>query len=276
MKLFKIAILLPFTAYAMNMCSSTHDNTNATTSDINKEYKYVALSKDLIRVARNKTSYADIKQKLATVPVDTLAKELDNDEAKKAFWINIYNAYVQLVLSENPDLFEDRDKFFGEDRVTIAGHELSFDEIEHGIIRNSKVKWLLGFVKNPFASKLIRTFRVDKVDPRIHFTINCGAKSCPKVAIYTVKTLDQQLDIATRQYLQETTTYKPEEEKVYVTSLLSWFRGDFGGKKGIQDFLKAYDIIPEESDPALEFKEYDWTLDLGNYKEINVASPSQE
>ena len=242
-------------------------------ADPNKEYPHVELSRELIKTAQNKSDHSAIEEKLANVAMDVLAEELDSDEAKKAFWINVYNGFVQHLLIENPELFEDRGKFFGEPRVTIAGKKLSFDDIEHGIIRGSRVKWLLGLIKDPFAGKYERTFRVDKTDGRIHFALNCGARSCPYVAIYDASYMDEQLDEIASQFLNRTSTYKPDEEKVYVTSLFSWFRGDFGGKGGVkEDFLKKYEVIPQEADPDLEYDKYDWTLDLGNYTELKTGA----
>jgi hypothetical protein len=50
---------------------------------------------------------------------------------------------------------------------------------------------------------------------------------------------------------------------VTVTPLMSWFRGDFGGKKGvIKDFLVPYGIIPEGLDASLSYGDYDWNLEL--------------
>lgn len=47
---------------------------------------------------------------------------------------------------------------------------------------------------------------------------------------------------------------------------MSWFRGDFGGIKGIKGLLKKYHIIDEGKEPEIRFKRYDWTLFLNNYK----------
>ena len=268
------SILLPFFAVLLlSMCTFTRGPQTSAAAHENKEYTYVGLSKELLRAAQQKTGPIEIQEKLANVPMETLAQELDNDEAKKAFWINVYNANVQLILSENPELFDDRGKFFGEPRMTVAGKKLSFDDIEHGIIRGSRVKWLLGLVKDPFASKYERTFRVDKTDGRIHFALNCGAKSCPYIAIYDAPYMNAQLDEISKEFLNRTSTYKPKEDKVYVVALFSWFRGDFGGKSGAKkDYLKKYGVIPPEADPALEFKDYDWTLELGNYTELKTGT----
>ena len=48
---------------------------------------------------------------------------------------------------------------------------------------------------------------------------------------------------------------------------MSWFRGDFGGKNGAKKILLDYKITPEKP-KYLDFKTYDWTLLLGNYRTI--------
>ncbi len=272
MKFMVLSTLLISLSCGLMLCTPAPESASDSTPPSSKDYPYVALSQDLIKTARNQADYADIKKQLAQVSPEVLEQELDSDQAKKAFWINVYNGFVQHILMDNPELFEDRGAFFGEPRVTIAGKELSFDDIEHGIIRGSRVKWLLGLIKDPFAGKYERTFRVDQTDGRIHFALNCGAKSCPYVATYDARFMDEQLDEIARQFLNRTSTYQPDEEKVYVTSLFSWFRGDFGGKSGIKkDFLKKYDVIPENADPDLEFDKYDWTLELGNYVDLETG-----
>jgi hypothetical protein len=234
------------------------------------EEDYVVLSQKLVEAVRAGEERSAIVRKLANLPQDQLAKALDTDAAKKAFFINVYNGFVQHILMKNPEKFEDRDAFFTNEQITIAGEELSLDDIEHGIIRGSKVKWSLGLIQDPFAGEFEKAFRVDETDPRIHFALNCGAKSCPEIAIYDEDKLDRQLDAISRQFLRRTSTYRPEEEKVYVTSLISWFRGDFDGLDGARQMLRKYDIIPKDAMPDLEFKDYDWTLDLGNFTTLDV------
>lgn len=250
------------------MCSSIKSSSSA---PHDKDYTNVALSKELVRTAREGQDASEIMDQLATVSVEELSGELDSDEAKKAFWINVYNGYVQHILSRQPELFDDRGAFFKKEQIRVAGELLSLDDIEHGIIRGSKVKWLLGLISDPFADKYERTFRTDKADGRIHFALNCGAKSCPYIAIYDAPYMDEQLDEIARQYLNRSSTYKPDEEQVSVTSLFSWFRGDFGGKSGIRDYLRKYDVIPEEASPELVFSDYDWTLELGNYTDLKTS-----
>lgn len=237
------------------------------------EMNYAEISMELVKRVRDGKDVEPITQKLATVPEDTLYADLNTESKKKAFWLNIYNAYVQILLLDNPELFKDRNSWFGYNfftspQVTIAGKELSFDNIEHGIMRRSKIKLSLGYLDQWFVDDFIERFWWGEVDPRIHFAVNCGAASCPYIAVYDPDRVDEQLDITTKQYLEKTTDYDSENNKVSVNRLMSWFRADFGGKDGAIEMLKEYDVIPESADPSITFKEYDWTLDLGNYKDI--------
>ncbi len=242
----------------------------------NKEVEsYAHLSKKLVKAVRDGEPYEEITQKLAEVTPEELREDLANSSHDKAFWLNIYNAYVQILLLDDPELFEDRNSWFGYNffsspQVTIAGKKLSFDDIEHGIMRRSKFKLSLGYVSKPelLVDDFIRKFWWEEVDPRIHFAVNCGAASCPYIAPFDPDRVEEQLEIATRQYLAENTDYDPDGNRVEVTRLMSWFRGDFGGVSGAIQMLKDYDIIPENTDPSVDFKEYDWTLELGNYQEL--------
>ncbi|WP_340104337.1 DUF547 domain-containing protein [Rhodohalobacter sp. 8-1] len=234
---------------------------------------YAELSKDLVEAVRDGEPHFMMTNRLATVPEDELYQNLDSESDKKAFWINVYNAYVQILLLDKPELFEDRNSLFGYNfftapQVTIAGKELSFDDIEHGIMRRSKIKLSLGYLDQWFVDDFIKRFWWDKLDPRIHFVINCGAASCPYIAPFDPDRVEEQLRIGAKEYLEDTTDYYPEENRVEVTRLISWFRGDFGGIDGAIEMIKSYGIIPEDADPSVDFKEYDWTLELGNYKEL--------
>ena len=227
---------------------------------------YVKVSQDLLTAVKQGGDYSAPAEVISSVSRAELAKDLDNDAARKAFWINLYNAYIQIILTDHPERFEDRDDFFSREQVPVAGETVSFDLIEHGIIRRSKIKISGGFLNKLFPGDVEKQFRVDEVDPRIHFALNCGAASCPKVAIYCRDIMDAQLDEISKQFLARTT--EKREGEYYVTRLISWFRGDFGGLDGAVEMLKGYGVIPEGEDAELEFKPYDWTLKLNNYTEL--------
>ncbi|WKV12298.1 DUF547 domain-containing protein [Marivirga harenae] len=235
---------------------------------MNEPNEFVRLSMKLITAVKSENDYKNYVNEYKALPLNKLAESLDTDNKTKAFWINTYNAFVQILLTEDPALFDDRGAFFKADQINVGGELLSLDFIEHGIIRGSKVKLSMGFMKDPFASKLEKQFRVNETDGRIHFALNCGATSCPYVAVYSAYELDKELDQITRQFLKRTTKYDQIEDEVYVTTLFSWFKGDFSDKGGVIGFLRKYDCIPEDADPDVNYKDYDWTLDLGNFTEL--------
>jgi hypothetical protein len=204
---------------------------------------------------------------LSKSTLDELTNQLKKDDEKIAFWVNIYNAFIQISLYENPKLYENKAAFFSEKRIKIGGETLSFDDIEHGILRKSKIKISWGYLRKWFRPKWERKLRVDNVDWRIHFALNCGAKSCPPVAIYDVENLDNQLDFMTKAYLEEQTSYDSVSKTASTSVLMSWFRGDFGGKNGAKKILFTYKITPEKP-KRLDYKTYDWALLLGNFRTI--------
>jgi len=202
-------------------------------------------------------------QKISAVELVT---ELNTDAKKKAFWLNIYNAFTQLFLAENPDQYKKRSQFFGNKKINIAGELLSLDRIEHGLLRRSKTKWSMGYVNRLFPSGFEKSNRVDSLDYRIHFALNCGAKSCPPIAFYKADQLDKQLDLATKIYLKSEATYDSSTNRVALPAIMGWFRGDFGGKRKMKELLKKTGVIPLDKDPSVSFKKYDWNLYLDNYK----------
>ncbi|MEJ7780147.1 MAG: hypothetical protein WKF68_11225 [Daejeonella sp.] len=67
-------------------------------------------------------------------------------------------------------------------------------------------------------------------------------------------------------YLKGESEFDSNANMVRVPALMGWFRNGFGGKKGMIRILKQNQIIPEDSNPAIEFKKYHWSLYLDNYK----------
>ncbi|HMQ47017.1 MAG TPA: DUF547 domain-containing protein [Saprospiraceae bacterium] len=222
-------------------------------------------AKSLVICARDGKPADQFMQQIAEASIEALQKELHDDSAKLAFWINLYNGSVQNILMAHPELFEDRGSFFKAKQIEVAGRMLSLDDIEHGMIRKSKLKLSLGYLGKLFVKSFEKKLRVKNIDPRIHFALNCGAKSCPPVAIYDPQKVFTQLEMSSEKYLTETTKYFPEKKEVEITVLFSWFRGDFGGLKGVRKMLKSYQLIPEDSKPDLKFADYDWTLSTGNF-----------
>lgn len=87
---------------------------------------------------------------------------------RKAFFINLYNIlhFASCVMLGNPTSSYERLKFFSLSVQLGSGFLFTLDDIEHGVLRAVR------FSSNDIREKLVVPF-----DPRIHFTLNCGAKS---------------------------------------------------------------------------------------------------
>ena len=230
---------------------------------------YIKLSEHFLYAAKSGDSTLVYVDSLRNINEKNLAAALNSDSKRIAFWLNLYNAYTQVSLKKDPDQYKTRGSFFSKKQIDIAGREVSLDEIEHGILRHSKIKWSEGYLDKLFPSGFEKEFRVQHLDNRIHFALNCGAKSCPPIAFYEPEKIDQQLNIAEKTYLKGESTYDSAQNVVNVPALMGWFRRDFGGKKGILKILKKNSIIPENSDPKIRFNKYNWTLYLNNFKQEN-------
>jgi hypothetical protein len=145
-----------------------------------------------------------------------------------------------------------RATYFKRVGVRFADGFYSLDDIEHGLLRgnveSSRGFFHFGGTRRPiergdpreahvvrwdassFSNKKHPTLR----DPRVHFALNCGARSCPPVSFYEGETLDEALQTAAEGFCEDdanvdvvanTTTNKTT---VRLSKLFSWYRGDFG------------------------------------------------
>ncbi len=226
----------------------------------------VKLSQDFMYAAKTNEPTAAYIKNLQQLNYNELLTGLKTDDDKKAFWINLYNAYTNASLHANPDQYKSRNKFFSNKNIVVAGKTLSLDKIEHGILRRSSIKWSLGYLSKLFPGKTEKDLKVSKLDYRIHFALNCGAKSCPPIAFYNPENLNSQLDIATSAYLTSETKYNAATNILELPAILGWFRRDFGGKQKMVELLKSKQLLAADVDPKVKFKKYDWTLYLDNYK----------
>lgn len=186
-----------------------------------------------------------------------------------AFWINAYNAcMLQLVIDNYPierqrvglfqrariavvgypanSVWQIRDVFSGK-HCRVAGADRSQDEIEHEIIRP----------------------RFE--EPRIHFAVNCAARSCPILwsEAFTADRLEAQLERAVMALISSPAHFRVQEEEggpvLHLNRVLDWYSQDFGGVEGLRAFFLPYlegETLEQVRDPAtpIRFFEYDWTL----------------
>ena len=226
---------------------------------------FVALSQQLLLAVRTDRDAGAFVRELAAADESALAAALPTDAERNAFWINVYNAFTQLSLRQTPEKYRDRSGFYKEKRVIVAGKKLSLDDIEHGVLRRSKLVISLGYLTRWLVGRFERRFRVAVPDARVHFALNCGAQSCPPIRFYEPARVEDQLELATESYLSQTVDYRPETNEVWLPRLFLWFGGDFGGQREIRRFLRERTLIPADIRPILRHHPYDWTLRLDNF-----------
>lgn len=184
-----------------------------------------------------------------------------------AFWIDVYNALVLhgIVALEVRRSVWDVWNFFGRVSYRIGGHVFSVDEIEHGILRGNGRR-VFPPLRCFGRRDPRRAFAVEPVDPRIHFAVTCGARSCPPVGVYRAAAVDDQLDLAARSFLNQEVALDARG-RVSCSRLLKWYRGDFEAAGGIGPFLLRYldegpvrEAVSRRPDPCQVYRRYHWAL----------------
>ena len=176
-------------------------------------------------------------------------ESLSNNE-QFAFYTNAYNAWtIKLILTKYPDISSIKSLGifntgpWKKKVVRLKGQTVSLDHIEHNILRPR--------------------FK----DPRVHFAINCAAKSCPPLRSepYTGDRLDQQLEDATRTFINNPNSYRLEGRNLYVSRIFKWFSEDFN--HDALSFFRKYatgelkrNLNIDSAKIQVKYLEYDWSL----------------
>lgn len=206
-------------------------------------------------------------ERLVVLELDARALAIERRDERLAFWINAYNAAVEAGIARlglRRSVWEVPD-FFARVSCRLGERLLSADDIEHGILRGNRPSPLGG--APPFAPGDPRgPLAIVPMDPRIHFAVNCGARSCPPVRPFEARALDAQLDAATRSYLEREVTL--ENGVLMASEIFRWFRGDFEEYPGgLKELLLRY--LPEgavrralivRGFALIEYRPYDWRL----------------
>ncbi len=180
-----------------------------------------------------------------------------NRNEQLAFWINLYNvSTVKLICDNYPtksirDLSTDplvRLNVFKKEIVPQGGKMMSLNDVENDKIRD-------GFK-----------------DPRIHFAINCAARSCPPMRpeAYIGARVNDQLDDQARVFLNGPAGAKISKSgskaTMTVTKVMDWFEKDFdawGG--GVVPFAMKYLSADKKAQlegakVKVDYYDYDWNL----------------
>ena len=224
------------------------------------------------RALRNSPAYAAYQEECLAVLRHFKPDSLPTQVARRAFWINLYNALVLdavITFDVERSVTEGRLgmlAFFRRAAYLVDGQRVSLEDIEHGILRaNRGNPFVLGA---HFPAQDPRLAWSLPADPRLHFALNCGGRSCPPIRSYSAEKLEEQLDLATRGFVSSSTEIRQEKKQLLLSRIFQWYRNDFGGREGIIDFLIHYlpddesrhFIIENRDKLRLRYSNYDWRL----------------
>jgi hypothetical protein len=198
-------------------------------------------------------------------------RSLEKKEQRLAFWINIYNTAVihgviELGLKKS---VREVPRFFDRIVYEIGGYGFSLNEIEHGILRGNR-RHPYRLLK-PFRRKDARVdYAVIPMDPRIHFALVCGARSCPPIGFYEAEEIDFQLQLAATSFINSLQVrILPLERTILLSMIFRWYRPDFGGsdRSLIDTVLRFLDegekkeFLKQNRDKVrVRYQPYDWNL----------------
>ncbi len=169
-----------------------------------------------------------------------------------AFLINAYNAWtIQLILNHYPiGSILDIEEPWKQPVVRLWGQAISLDLLEHGLIRS------------------------EFDEPRIHFAVNCAARSCPplRMEAFEPSRLEEQLEDSARQFLEDEQSNRVEEGSarvlVHLSRIFEWYGDDFRSRYGgVLPFVAPrisrdpqIKSLIREGKVEVRYLEYDWGL----------------
>lgn len=169
---------------------------------------------------------------------------VSKDDAKnyQAFWINAYNISVIKGIIDNYPTKSPLDNtgFFDKTTYSLAGKNITLNDIEHKLLR------------------------AQFNDARFHFVLVCGAVGCPPLIskAYLPDTLDAQLDVQTKKAINGSfIKVNAKKKRVQASQIMEWYKGDFkmNGMDEI-DFINKYRTEKLEGKWKLSYFPYDWNL----------------
>lgn len=173
----------------------------------------------------------------------TVAKE--NVAEYQAFWINGYNLLVIDGIVKNYPIKSPLDKpgFFDRNKNDIGGTSITLNDIENKLLRKNFPK-----------------------EARFHFVLVCGGLGCPPIIneAYKPAKLDEQLEKQTKLALNDTKFIQVNKNKVKISQIFEWYKGDFEHEGEVTDFINKYksEKLPEKA--KVSYYPYDWTLNEVN------------
>lgn len=217
--------------------------------------------------------YLKLVAQLRGVSLETL-----NPKEKKAALINVYNSLiVHAIINGLLDVKGGtlaRLKLYASASYNIGGKLFSLNDLENGLLRGNRLS-AVPLTFKPFrkSSDPRRLLMLD-CDARIHFALNCGAMGCPPIGVYSPVDIDEQLNVATQGFLDNSVAFDVATKTVTLSMLHNWYRQDFGSTddevlswikdRSSPQLRSKFDAfqagIAGGQKPKIAYAAYDWSL----------------
>lgn len=232
-----------------------------------------ALTAELLRVLRAEPRAEDGPAHLTGLLGQLHCLDLDQlvtREQQLAFWLNCYNALVLDALRRFglQASVRERPGFYRLAAYRIGGERFSAEEIEHGILRGNRAP-------HPRLQPLFaaedprRRHSLAACDPRIHFVLNCGTRSCPPLRVYETAGLDEQLDQAVSDFLNDGgVDWDASQRTAILASVFAYYAEEFGAREALAGFIGRYlecslpaaAIAAAVAAGRVRYRAHDWSL----------------
>ena len=214
---------------------------------------------DYAGLQANREQLDRFNQSLGAVAPETYLSWTEAEQI--AFLTNAYNSLtLQSIIDRDPlpESIRDIPGVWKRRKFTVAGTELTLDNIEHD------------------------TLRKDFNEPRIHVALVCAAISCPPLRNepYLSEQLDAQLNDQTVKFASSPHGFSldREEQRVYLSSIFKWYGQDYEQNYGVEDQFEGNDkqravlnhfspvldsdtqSFLKQEDYKVDYLDYDWSL----------------
>ena len=216
---------------------------------------------DYAGLQANREQLDRFNQFIGAVTPETYASWTEAEQI--AFLTNAYNSLtLQSIIDRDPlpESIRDISGVWNRRKFTVAGKEMTLDNIEHD------------------------TLRKDFNEPRIHVALVCAAISCPLLRNepYLPETLDAQLNDQTVKFASSPHGFSLDREsgRVYLSSIFKWYGKDFEPTYGIENQFEGNDkqravlnyfspvldsatqTFLKQEDYRVKYLDYDWSLNI--------------
>jgi len=214
-----------------------------------------------------------------------------SERGRLVFGINVYNlmiAYAFVKVGVGITCLN-RNAFFSRVKFNIGGELFSFNDLEHGVLRrNARQPFAVLGATFGFGDPRVK-LALSKVDCRIHFALNCGAKSCPPIKFFRAESVEEELRVVALSFCESDDNVMLDEGQhtVTVSAIFKWFERDFCISKDklpevVAGFLRnekkrtlvrmIETSVREKKPISVRYHPYDWSVNASRFK---VYSPSE-